>query len=300
MKEEIVYLPSVIIDTHCHGRDMLQSRKTTVLETLREARNGGIGVSFFMPNTDPPITDLDTLIFYIQLMAKAETELGLQQRQFVYFGATDSNLEECRRANSISGVVGIKVYPKSKKGETVTTGTIGVAENSTIMRLFELSEACGKPVAFHCDDPEIVAREGNTIRAEATYVEKILFLASNFPRAKIVICHVSCRESAGLVLAAQRSGMQVVLELCPHYLWFDSNGTHWDHAIDPVFYHCFNNLRPKEHRIFLTGLLGEDNPFIFVGSDNAPHTIAEKLAKGYEGCLQISIWSQSSQHWRGN
>lgn len=283
MRDPIIYLPSVIIDSHCHGRDMNQAHKTTVLQTLLEAVKGGISISFFMPNTVPPIIDLDTLVWYIGLTVKAEMGLGLRHRQFVYFGATDYNLEDCRQAMRIPGVVGIKVYPADKKGKTVTTGTIGVADHKTILKLLRLSEETGKPIAFHCDDPEIIAKEGNTIRAETAYVEKILTMAADFLGAKVVICHVSCRQSAELILTAQKSGMQVALELCPHYLWFDANGTHWDHALDPVFYHCFNNLRSKEHRVFLTGLLPTNNPLIIIGSDNAPHTIQEKLSKRYGG-----------------
>lgn len=236
-----------------------------------------------MPNTDPPIIDLDTLGRYTGIIVRAEEKLGIRCQQYVYFGATDENLTECIQALNMPGVVGIKVYPKSRSGKIVTTGTIGVAEDLTIRKLLDLSEASGKPVAFHCDDPEIIASEGNTIRAEATYVEKILMMARDFSCAKIVVCHVSCRESAELVLRAQDKGMWVALEICPHYLWFDSDGTNWNQSLDPVFYKCFNSLRPKENRKFLVNLLRMENPLIFIGSDNAPHTWKEKLKKKIGG-----------------
>lgn len=244
MLQGTIYLPSVI-DTHCHGRDMSQSYKTTVKQTLSEARRGMIAISFFMPNTSPPIINLEILGRYLKIIDWAKKELGVQDRQYVYFGATDKNLKECREALKNPAVIGIKVYPQSKSGEAVTTGTIGVAEDITILKLLNLSEISGKPVAFHCDDPEIVDKEGNSIRAETSYVRKILTLAQDFPRAKLVIVHVSCRDSAELILRAQEKEMQVAIELCPHYLWFDSNGTNWNPALDPVFYHCFNILRSK-------------------------------------------------------
>lgn len=280
---ETILLPSVIIDSHCHGRDLQQAYKTTVKQTLKEAQSGNIGISILMPNTSPPIIDLKALGKYLWLMDWAKEDLGLDSCQYLYFGADDDNLEECKKAVKNSSVVGIKIYPKSKSGKTVTTGTIGVAEDITVARLLGLSELSGKPIAFHCDDPEIIAKEGNTIRAEAAYVEKILTMASDFPRAKIVICHVSCIESASLVLKAQKMGMQVALELCPHYLWFDSDGTNWNSGLDPVFYHCYNNLRPKKHREFLTGLLADEEAFVIIGSDNAPHTKEEKLEKKFGG-----------------
>jgi dihydroorotase-like cyclic amidohydrolase len=278
-----VYLPSVIVDTHCHGRDMDQAHKTTIAQTLREARRGLITTSFFMPNTDPPITDLETLGRYIGIIDSAKQKLGIRQEQYVYFGATDDNLTECREALENPVVIGVKVYPKSRLGKTVTTGTIGVAGDLTTLELLKFSARSGKPIAFHCDDPEIIAEEGNTIRAEAAYVKKILTMAQGFLGIKIVICHVSCVESAELILKAQKAGINVALELCPHYLWFDSDGTNWNPALDPVFYHCYNNLRPKKHREYLVGLLKTDNPLIFIGSDNAPHTREEKLEKRFGG-----------------
>jgi len=283
MLQETFFLPSVIIDTHVHGRDMNQSHKTTVSRVLCEARSGLISTSVFMPNTDPPIIDLETLDRYLGIIEAAKNELGIKDEQYVYFGATDENLSECAKALEYPAVIGLKVYPKSKSGGTVTTGTIGVAEDATIAKLLNLSQIRGKAVAFHCDDPEVIAKEGNTIRAEKEYVGKILSIARDFPEARIVICHVSSIESAKLILGAQRKGFWVVLELCPHYLWFDSDGTNWNPDLDPVFYHCFNNLRPKENREFLTSLLAEDNDLIFIGSDNAPHTEEEKLGKKMGG-----------------
>jgi dihydroorotase len=283
MRQDMICLPQVIIDTHCHGRDMRQAHKTTVRRTLLEAKAGGVSVTFFQPNTDDPLTEIEGLGVYKSLVRAAEKSLLLREKQYIYFGATDSNLAECRKALNRAYNPGIKVYPKSKKGETVTTGTIGVSNDLTIVNLLNLSEYTGKPVAFHCDDPEIIAQEGYTIRAEVTYVEKILELARNFPYARIVICHVSCRQSAELIMAAQKAGMMVALELCPHYFWFDADGTNWRTDIDPVFYHCFNKLRPAEHRVFLGSLLDDDGPFVIIGSDTAGHTREEKLEKGYGG-----------------
>jgi allantoinase len=283
MLQETFFLPSVMIDTHAHGRDMNQSHKTTISQVLREAKGGFISTSIFMPNTDPPIIDLITLERYLGIIEAAKDELDIKDEQYVYFGATDDNLSECSRALDHPAVIGLKVYPKSKSGSVVTTGTIGVAEDATIARLLNLSETKKKAVAFHCDDPEIIAKEGNTIRAEREYVKKVLDIARDFPRARIVICHVSSIERARLILAAQRKGFWVALEMCPHYLWFDAEGTNWNPDLDPVFYHCFNNLRPKENRNFLVSLLAEDNDLIFIGSDNAPHTEEEKLGKKMGG-----------------
>ena len=100
---------------------------------------------------------------------------------------------------------------------------------------------------------------------------------------KVVICHVSCKQSAELISYQQSQGMKIAIEIAPHYLWFDSDKTNWNPEINPVFYHCYNNLRSKEHRLYLQNLIAKENPLIFIGSDNAHHTKEEKLEKKLGG-----------------
>ena len=282
MLKQTILLPEVIIDSHCHGRDMEESHKTTVKQTLLEARNGNISISVLMPNTNPPIDWIYRLRHYITIKKQAEKFLKLRQ-QYLYFGITDFNFEECDQALRFPEVVGLKNYPKGEDIESVTTGKIGVMYDSTILLGMKLCRDADKVFAAHCDDPKIIAIEGNTIKAEVEYVKKIIESAKLMPGVKIVICHVSCRQSAELILQAQTEGTRIAMELVAHYLWFNKDGTNWNPNIDPIFYHCFNNLRGKEHRIFLVNLLTLNNPLIFIGSDTACHTKYEKLAKQLGG-----------------
>ncbi len=283
MSERVIRLPEVVIDTHCHGRDMRQSYKTTVYQTLLEAMLAGIMITVFMPNTEPPITTLGALDNYLRKVYSARLRLKNPFKQYVYFGATNDNYKECRAALEFSEVVGIKVYPKSQTGKVVTTGSIGVSSNVVISNLMKLARRKNKVITLHCDDPEIIAKQGHTIEAEASYVEKIIGLARRVPGVRVVICHISCIESAELILQAQNEGLKIAIELMPHYLWFDADGTNWNPKLNPVFYHCYNKLRGREHREYLVSLLKLDNPLIIIGSDNAPHTREEKLEKGLGG-----------------
>jgi len=284
MKEKVsLNLPKSIIDTHCHGRDLNQNHKSTVLQTLKEAASANITSTFFMPNTDQPIINLPTLDLYLDYIYRACSKLKITDNQHVWFGATDNNLNACIDALTYPNVIGIKVYPKAKSGETVTTGTIGVSDDTVMSMIISECASVGKAAAFHCDDPEIIQLDGYTKEAEYKYVAKIINIAKNISGAKIVICHVSCRESAELIIQARKDGLNIVLELCPQYLWFDSQGTNWNTYLDPVYYHCYNNLRGPEDRKFLVRLLAEHDVFIIIGSDNAPHTRDEKLEKRYGG-----------------
>jgi len=238
---------------------MEQSYKTTPYQTLLEAMGAHISTSIFMPNTKPAITTLEILRRYINLIRYAKSVLGIQCPQFIYFGITDTNLAECEAALQYHEVIGLKDYPLSADGKTVTTGTIGVCRRETRLAGLRLTKKYGKVYARHCDNPEIIAIEGNSINAEVADVEDMISLESEVPGAKIVICHVSCRQNAELILRAQLRGPWIVIELCPQYLWFDADGTNWNPSLDPVFYKCFNNLRSGEDREFLVSLLLTNN-----------------------------------------
>jgi len=276
-------LPKIIIDIHCHERDLKQRNKTTVRQTMLEAKQGLISISAAMPNTCEPLTTCERSKDYHELQVDAQIELALPE-QYQWFGLTDDNLVEFQKALAISWILGGKGYPKKDDGTSVTTGTIGIVHDQTILEAMYLARSVRKALPFHCDDPYIIARaKGNPIEAEVAYVRKIISLARKVPGVKIIICHVSCIESAMIILEAQKQGMQIVLELCPHYLWFDADRTNWNSNIDPVFYKCFNNLRTSKHRLFLISLLTLNNPLIIISSDNAPHTKEEKLTQGFGG-----------------
>jgi dihydroorotase len=284
MIPETFSLPTEIIDTHCHGRDLEQSYKTTVEQVLREAQSAQIAITIFQPNTAPAITNQKMLKQYLEIISRATTKLKIKVKQYVWFGATDDNLEECRLALKNKLVVGLKDYPVDAKGKSVTTGSsIGVARDETIISLMKFVREANKALAIHCDDPQIIKSEGYTIRAEVEYLKKIIRLANLVPGVKLIICHVSCWESANLILEAQRKGLKIAMEIMPHYLWFDNEGTNWQTNLDPIFYHCFNKLRGSEDQKLLCGLLKLNNPLIWIASDSACHTQEEKINKRFGG-----------------
>lgn len=286
MNKLTIRLPEVIINMHCHGRDMEEAYKTTVTQVLSEALQAFVSILGFEPNTSPAITTIEVLERYLGLIHEARQELRIKHRQYVLFGLTDDNLPECEIALGYDEVPGIKDYPLG-----VTTGSIGVSKISTRIEAMRAVRKVNKVYKRHCDNPPIIARSGkngiNPIEAEVADVEETIALAKEVPGVKIVIAHVSCVQSALAILMAQRQGMNVIMELGPHYLWFDADCTNWNPNFDPVAYKCFNNLRPKEHRLFLTGLLPDPRNKIIIASDHAPHTWEEKLARKLGGMPSI-------------
>lgn len=265
---------------HCHGRDMDQAYKTTILNIRKEASQGFINILAFMPNTEPPIISSHYLDLYYATILNAYKKEKSKFKFFIWFGVTDENLEGCYQVMHKSDyVIGLKVYPLSEKGEAVTTGSIGVKSYQTIIKAMQVANKANKVIAFHCDDPSI---PGHTIEAELEYLKMVITASKKVQGVKILIVHISCQKSAEFILEAQKKGVCVAMEISPHHLWFDNEGTHQNQTLDPLFYKCYPPFRTPDDRLFLINLIKSDNKLIMIGSDHAPHTIEEKL-KGAGG-----------------
>ncbi|MFH1183159.1 MAG: dihydroorotase family protein [Candidatus Moraniibacteriota bacterium] len=275
---ETFHLPEDILDSHVHLRGWKEHYKTTPFQVLWEGFQSLITVSVAMPNTWPVIDSLQAAVEYLKNeINPAARVIGMKRPQLLYAGLTDNNFKEVIRSLKLPQVVGGKIIPSGE----VTTGKLGIAKDSSIRwHMNNIAEA-GKVLAVHCADPLVFKKRGcDTIEGEVKYLEKILRLA--YPLREylgLVICHVSCKASAELILQAQREGYRnLFMGVTPHHLWFDNEGTNWNPNLDPVFYYCFNGLRGPEERKYLVGLLADEEiENIIIESDSACHTTEEKL-----------------------
>lgn len=279
----IVFLPNFFVNFHVHGRDMDEVYKTTVEQILRESLSVGIEISVFEPNTKPAITSIRVLERYLEIIRKACEKLGIKRKQYVMFGVTDDNLDECKKALQYEEVLGLKIYPLGLKGQTVTTGTIGVSERSFIIKAAELTTDSEKVLERHCDDPQIIAKYGYKIFAEYKQNLETIAIAELFPEGKFMIPHPSNLWTLGVVSEAQQRGLKIATGHCPQYLAFSNDSSDYHPALNPVFYYCLNNLREPEHRFFQRDYVCIPNPHTIIFSDSACHTEREKIDSAVNG-----------------
>ena len=152
----------------------------------------------------------------------------------------------------------------------------------------EQAAALDKLIVAHCEVNELLrggyihagayaaahGHRGIVSESEWKQIERDLALAKKTGCAYHV-CHISTKESVGLIREAKREGIDVTCETAPHYLLLDENDLREDgrFMMNPP-------LRSEEdRRALIEGVL--DGTIDMIATDHAPHS-AEEKAKGLE------------------
>ncbi|MBN2453930.1 dihydroorotase [Candidatus Woesearchaeota archaeon] len=212
----MVVIPGVI-DVHVHFREPGATQKEDFLSGSRAAASGGVTTVIDMPNTSPPTTTVETLEQKRAIAKKSMVNYGF------YFGATETNMDEIRKAKNIAG---IKVFMGS------STGDLLVTDNTALNAIF----ACGRPVVVHAEDEAIIKKNAEKYKnehdpivhtrirsnecAEAA-VRKAIELAGR-NKTKLHILHASTKQEMELIAAAKES-VDLSCEATPHHLFLTAN-----------------------------------------------------------------------------
>lgn len=259
-------LPGVI-DSQVHFREPGATHKEDLETGSRAAVLGGVTAVFEMPNTKPLTTDAATLA---DKMARAK---GRIHCDFAFWiGATAENWRDIGELERLPGSAGMKVFMGS------STGSLLVAEDETLAAILSQTR---RRAAFHCED-EFRLNERRALRVandpsshpiwrdeEVAWraTQRLLRIARE-KHALVHVLHVSTAEEMDL-LAAHKDIASV--EVTPHHLTLSAeNYTQLGTKLQmnpPV--------RGKSHRDRLWFALRQGIVDI-LGSDHAPHTLAEK------------------------
>ena len=268
--EGLVICPG-FVDLHCHLRQPGFEEKETIATGTRAAAKGGFTTVCCMPNTSPPLDNLDT-IDYVKSTASREGVVRVLPVGCISEGRKGKKLADMERLASAS-VIGF-----SDDGSPVM--------NSQIMRqALERASTLGLPVIDHCEDINLTAGgllnegiistrlglRGIPAAAEESMVARDLLLAE-LTGGWIHIAHVSTEGSVDLIRRAKERGIKVTAEATPHHLTLtekevanlDANA-----KVNPP-------LRTEgDVQALIQGL--KDNTIDIIATDHAPHTAADKL-----------------------
>lgn len=271
----VTALPGAI-DMHVHFRTPGGEHKETLLTGARAAVKGGTTTCGDMPNTMPRTTTLAAL------EEKIEKAKGAPANLLFNFGAEADNLDQVRAAAAHDCVKALKIYMGP------STGQGGLAPEH-VQAHFRQAGELNLPVMVHAEDLEQINRDGPRFPHDAGHHHllrgaegelRAIKLALQWAETYSVKLHLAHCTQAGVIDLADASPIreQVFVEVCPHHLLLSSD------AIAPPGdnrYKVNPPLRPEAQREALFARLSRpagEGGFDGLGSDHAPHTLAEKEA----------------------
>jgi dihydroorotase len=267
----LTVLPGVI-DTQVHFREPGLEHKEDLESGSRAAVMGGVTGVFEMPNTNPNTDSAERLA---DKLARAKRRMWCEHA--FYVGATDANADRLGELEMLPGACGVKVFMGA------STGSLLVEDDATLLRVLQSGR---RRVAIHAEDePRMQERrdlrvEGDPSshpvwrddRSAMLATERAVRLARE-ARRRVHILHVTTKDE--LMFLARHKDI-ASCEVTPQHLTLAA-----EDAYPRLGTHAQMNppIRGRDHRDGLWFWLQQGVADV-IGSDHAPHTIAEK-AKPY-------------------
>lgn len=267
-----------MIDPHVHLRDWNQAEKETVAHGLSVAKSCGFTHVFDMPNTNPPLTDRETILKRFVL---AEGIEGVTYHLWAGLTAEPKQIAEvvATYRELYPRVVGLKLF----LGQS--TGNMGICDYEMQLAVFRtLKELDYRGVvAVHAEKESLLHPEryvaghfethslARPPEAEIESVKDVISIAQQVGfEGTLHIAHVSTRGAIEEIVKARRT-MRVTMGVTPHHALFTTQD-----AADHDRYLKMNPpLRGEEDRAAVfTSLL--DGTATWIESDHAPHTREQK------------------------
>lgn len=249
-----VILPG-FVDPHVHFRDPGMTDKEDFLSGTLSALHGGVTCVLDMPNTIPPVTDVNSVL------DKKRTVKG---RAYIDYGLFAAVTPGCN-ANLIAPLVpGFKLFMGSTTGKILLNDDVEI--DSALKDIFKT----GKRLSVHAEDDSMISKEpekncrdhlrNRPVEAETNALKRL----SRFKGMKINICHNTNAES---IRMANELGFTTEVTL--HHLFFEPDRfSSAEYKVNPPIRNIA--VRDQLYKIFLEGKIS------MFGSDHAPHTSSEK------------------------
>jgi len=268
----LTILPGVV-DTQVHFREPGAEHKEDLESGSRSAVMGGVTAVFEMPNTNPLTITAEALADKVRRAA------GSMHCDFAFFvGGTHQNAPHVAELERLPGAAGIKIFMGS------STGDLLVADDEGLRGILRNTR---RRVSVHAEDEPRLRERANlrvegdpsshpvwrdeTVALRAT--ERLTRIARE-TGARVHLLHVSTAEEIDFI---RHHKEYVSVEVTPQHLTLDAA----DYARLGTRLQMNPPVRAARHRDRLWTAVA-DGVADILGSDHAPHTLAEK-AKPYPG-----------------
>ena len=245
------------MDMHLHLRqdDMLQKITPLSAKYFSDA--------LIMPNTHPPITEEDQINDYYNQIIENKQDNQFQPHLTIFF---NENLNYDFLEKIKDKIIAVKLYPA-----WITTNSEGWVEEIDIQKLWDIFQDMsdlGIPLCVHGET------SGFVMDREKEFTQIYEKLASNFPDLKIIMEHITTKESAELLDKYDNLYATVTL----HHLMITLDDVVWWLMIPHNFCKPIAK-RPEDNQALREKAL-QAHPKLMFGSDSAPHPVHKKECCG--------------------
>ena len=260
-------------DWHLHLRDG---------DAMRDALRASarvFGRALVMPNLQPPVTTTAAARSYRERILAALPPAAAFEPLMTLYLTDNTTPEEIGRARASGFVHAVKYYPAG----ATTNSDSGVTALDRAYAALAAMEKHDLVLSLHGEvtDPAV-----DIFDREQLFVERQLSrIVRDFPGLRIVLEHITTREAAQFVAAANAN---VAATLTPQHLLWSRNAL-FVGGLRPHFY-CLPILKRETHRQALLRAATSGNARFFLGTDSAPHARATKEhACGCAGCFSAPV-----------
>jgi len=245
------------LDMHLH------LRQGDMLKTVAPLSSASFSGAIIMPNTTPPITTKEQVIKYKQEILEAIKDDSFTPYMTLFF----KNDYSYKFLKDIKDeITAIKLYPAG-----ITTNSEGGVSTIDVDTLAPTLEAMSKlniPLCIHGET------DGFVMDREAEFVPIYKALAKAFPNLKIIMEHITTKESANAL--SEFDNLYATITL--HHLFITLDDVAGGMLQPHLF--CKPIAKRPEDREALLELALNANPKVMFGSDSAPHPQNAKEAPG--------------------
>ncbi len=258
-------------DWHLHLRDGAALQAVLPHSARQFAR------AIVMPNLKPPVASAALATAYRDRILAARPAAGQPGSDFeplmTLYLTERLAPEEITRAKQ-AGVKAVKLYPAG----ATTNSDDGVTDIRKVYPTLEALQREGLLLLVHGEvtDPTV-----DLFDREAVFIDRVMTpLRRDFPELKVVFEHLTTREGAQYVAAADD---YTAATITPQHLLYNRNAI-FTGGLRPHFY-CLPVLKSEEHRLALVQAVTSGSNKFFLGTDSAPHAAhLKEHASGHAGC----------------
>lgn len=246
-------------DWHVHLRDG-DALSLVAKHTARQFAR-----AIVMPNLVPPVTTVEAGRAYRERILAALPEGAAFTPLMTAYLTNEIDPEEIARGFDEGVFAACKLYPAG----ATTNSASGVTDIRRIDTVLERMQAISMPLLVH---GEVVDKDIDVFDREAVFIEQVLEpTLRRFPELKVVFEHITTKEAVDFV---REAGDNVAATITAHHLEFNRNALLVG-GIRPHNY-CLPVAKREHHRLALRGAATSGHAKFFLGTDTAPHAIADK------------------------